>query len=476
MSAKQYDKYMGNDISVEEKHTLKIKGVWMPAMIFFDEDLLASEKDLFAIIFLLDGKDGCFATNGYLSSILRYSTKTISTGISKLIEKGFIKRTEVQPKQFRNPIRSLRITELAHKHRSPRKPPPTRTGNQKHRSPLHTDKQEIDKQEKEEKLSVLSTNSKKPNLQKKDFQDKPLDTTDQAKPELSKKQSIGSPSHSAKPKRKVNPVESQNTSQAKILRNKSKTVHRVPPKIKPKIEYKILKANQLFWDIATEYGIKLPKRPSAKNYKAMDLVFTELQEGTFFKYTPGCEHLVDRKITPTDFDRFCLHFTLAVSSPEYMPKSLSIKQSWKNWYLTDILYKNGSRNPNGNSLFAIYLDNPPEKVGSDIKQIKDPDPEGTDVVITQCLNRLGMDLSNGGRSSAIKCVQKLTNYFEENKDNLIGYETYYSMLHQQIQELLDMLEYNSSPEYPVKPNYLYGELTYNKKMTEYFKYINVWRS
>jgi hypothetical protein len=328
------------------------------------------------------------------------------------------------------------------------------------------------------KAKAFSTNSKKQNLQEDIFQDKSLNTSDQARSEQNQKQSIESPPRKdkPKPKRKSQSIESQKTGQAKILRAGSKTVNMVPKKSKPKRKYKILKANQLYWDIATEYDIKIPERPTAKNYKAMDLIFTELREGTFFEYTPDCEHLINRKITPADFDRFCLHFTLAVSSPEYKPKSLSVKQSWKNWYLTDLLYKNNSRNPDGKSLFAIYLDKMPEKVESDIRQIKDSDPEGTDVVITQCMDRLGLDLSNGGRSSAIKCVQKLTNYFEENKDNIIGYDTYYSLLYQQVPELLDMLDYNSSPEYPVKELYLHGEITYSKKMTEHFKRINVWRS
>ena len=258
---------------------------------------------------------------------------------------------------------------------------------------------------------------------------------------------------------------------AKSLRDKAKDVKQEPKPKKPKKNHKILEANQPYWDIATEYDIKIPKRAWARNYKTTDGIFTELREGTYFENIPGCEHLIGRKITPEDFDRFCYNFSLAVNSPEYKPKSLSVKKSWKGWYLEIILYKDDSKNRDGKSLFAIYLDKPPEKVESAERLIKDPDPNITNFVIEEVQKRYGWDLSNGGRNTAIRCTKKLTQFFADNKDRMPLYDIHYSLVPQKVGILLEALEKNEYADRPMEPMYLYGDLTYSKFLPKHLKYV-----
>ena len=68
------------------------KGVWIPKEIYLDNRLNAVEKILFAEICSLDidGSDGCYASNEYLSKFCQCSTRKISDGVSKIIKYGYI--------------------------------------------------------------------------------------------------------------------------------------------------------------------------------------------------------------------------------------------------------------------------------------------------------------------------------------------------------------------------------------------------
>lgn len=66
------------------------KGIWIPKEIWLDDTLSYFEKLLLAEIHSLDGKDGCFASNEYLSSFFNERERKIQEGISKLKSRGYI--------------------------------------------------------------------------------------------------------------------------------------------------------------------------------------------------------------------------------------------------------------------------------------------------------------------------------------------------------------------------------------------------
>lgn len=68
------------------------KGVWIPKEIYLDRDLDATEKILYAEIDSLDKEEegGCYASNEHLANFCMCSKSKVSSGISKLIEKGYI--------------------------------------------------------------------------------------------------------------------------------------------------------------------------------------------------------------------------------------------------------------------------------------------------------------------------------------------------------------------------------------------------
>jgi len=153
-----------------------------------------------------------------------------------------------------------------------------------------------------------------------------------------------------------------------------------------------------------------------------------------------------------------------------MPKTLSVKESWKDWYLELLLYNDDSKNRDGKSLFNIYLDKPPEKVKSKERLIKDPDPDITNFVISEVKKRYDWDLSNGDRNTAIRCTKKLIQFFTDNQDRLL-LPMHYCYVNQKVGVLLDALEKRERADYPIKPFFLYGDVTYNDVLPEYLKYV-----
>ena len=64
----------------------------IPATVLFNENLKANEKLLYAVITALSNKEGyCFATNNYFAEELGVHPKTVSSWISDLRDKNFIK-------------------------------------------------------------------------------------------------------------------------------------------------------------------------------------------------------------------------------------------------------------------------------------------------------------------------------------------------------------------------------------------------
>ena len=75
----------------ENKETIGYYAV-IPATVLYNKKLKANEKLLYAIIISLTCKEGyCFASNKYLAEKLDVNPKTVSSWISDLRDKGFIK-------------------------------------------------------------------------------------------------------------------------------------------------------------------------------------------------------------------------------------------------------------------------------------------------------------------------------------------------------------------------------------------------
>lgn len=72
------------------ENTRDFKGIWIPKEIYLHPDLSWTEKLLYCEIDSLDGEEGCFASNDYFAKFLGVGEWTISNGIKKLKELGFI--------------------------------------------------------------------------------------------------------------------------------------------------------------------------------------------------------------------------------------------------------------------------------------------------------------------------------------------------------------------------------------------------
>ena len=67
------------------------KGVWIPKEIYLNSNLTFAEKILYVEIQSLDMSEaGCFASNAYFAQFIGVSATTISVGITKLKDLGFI--------------------------------------------------------------------------------------------------------------------------------------------------------------------------------------------------------------------------------------------------------------------------------------------------------------------------------------------------------------------------------------------------
>ena len=80
-------------IKENDKNKFQLKHIIIPIELFGNEKLNSTDIYLFAFINILDGKNGCFASNAYLANLLNVSETTISTSITKLIKLKYIDKT-----------------------------------------------------------------------------------------------------------------------------------------------------------------------------------------------------------------------------------------------------------------------------------------------------------------------------------------------------------------------------------------------
>lgn len=74
----------------QENHKFKLKNVNMDYALAKAHNLNLTDIAVLNTITLLDNKDHCFASNGYLADVLEVSERTVSASINKLIEEGII--------------------------------------------------------------------------------------------------------------------------------------------------------------------------------------------------------------------------------------------------------------------------------------------------------------------------------------------------------------------------------------------------
>ena len=69
-----------------------LKYVKVPMVVLLDKNISSTTKLLMGLIVTLSMKDGfCYASNKYLSSLLKVSKRTITNSIAVLKEKNYIK-------------------------------------------------------------------------------------------------------------------------------------------------------------------------------------------------------------------------------------------------------------------------------------------------------------------------------------------------------------------------------------------------
>lgn len=70
----------------------KLKGLWIPAEILLNEELIDKEKLILAmILYLSEETSSCFASNKYIANIVNVTADRVSKIISSLRDKNYIK-------------------------------------------------------------------------------------------------------------------------------------------------------------------------------------------------------------------------------------------------------------------------------------------------------------------------------------------------------------------------------------------------
>lgn len=96
---------------LEERHELQADGLWIPREILEIDGLTIVEKVLLAVITNLSkGKNGCYASNAWFAKQFNVAERTISRGMTKLIDSGFVSFAGIN-KNHRRVIKSnIKIT------------------------------------------------------------------------------------------------------------------------------------------------------------------------------------------------------------------------------------------------------------------------------------------------------------------------------------------------------------------------------
>lgn len=109
---------------IEEKELSEaFKGVWIPSKICLKKNLSAFEQKLLSIIDALSSSQsaiktgGCYATNGYLATLMVTSKESVGKTLTKLRKKGYIKDVKSKNKKYPD----KRVLEVVNKKDFPNK-------------------------------------------------------------------------------------------------------------------------------------------------------------------------------------------------------------------------------------------------------------------------------------------------------------------------------------------------------------------
>jgi len=250
-----------------------------------------------------------------------------------------------------------------------------------------------------------------------------------------------------------------NQSNAATLRNN--TPRKTKKLVKP--DYICPKTIQPYIDVWSTITGRCYRGKNTNTYKQDCQAIKRMISGTFFnsKDTPTVDNKYDgEKLTLDEWRETLESFSLMRNNADYFPKN---KKNIKTLTIKSFLYNEMSP-CTMKSYFITCIESAPKLLSP---QLKDPNPDYTDYVIQACKKVFDWDLGNGDRATAIKCANKLSKFFVDNKHRISMYDIHYKFTNQQVDELLTMLEKNESPGYPVKPTYLYGSLTYDKLLPEH---------
>jgi hypothetical protein len=87
----------------------KFTGVWIPRAVFESVQISTTAKLLYGVMAGLDGDDGCYASNGYLASVLGLSERGIQTLLLELEEHDLIQRTEYRGKRVIRTVEGMAL-------------------------------------------------------------------------------------------------------------------------------------------------------------------------------------------------------------------------------------------------------------------------------------------------------------------------------------------------------------------------------
>lgn len=98
-------------IELEERHELQADGLWIPKEILEIDGLTIVEKVLLAVITNLSkSKNGCYASNTWFAKQFDVTERTISRGMTKLIDAGYVSFAGINKKHRRVVKSNIKIT------------------------------------------------------------------------------------------------------------------------------------------------------------------------------------------------------------------------------------------------------------------------------------------------------------------------------------------------------------------------------
>lgn len=87
----------------------KFTGVWIPSGVFQLKQISLTAKVLYGVVEALDGDDGCFASNAWLSRHLGLEERQIRNLLAELTDACLIRRTEVNGRRVIRTIEKIAL-------------------------------------------------------------------------------------------------------------------------------------------------------------------------------------------------------------------------------------------------------------------------------------------------------------------------------------------------------------------------------